>query len=65
MILSSAMSENAVWNKDEKRVRWLQSELLEFRSLRLFIFCPYHDDDEMFHVPNCQFKLLFPLNVLN
>lgn len=25
----------------------------------------YHDDDDLFHVPTCQFKLLFFLNALN
>lgn len=32
-----------------------------------FFGFPYHDDDAicLFHVPNCQFTLLFPLNALN
>lgn len=37
------------------------------RVALLLVCHPYHDDDAiyLFHVPNCQFILLFLLNALN
>jgi hypothetical protein len=58
------------WNKDGDQnhgIRVGKCALIRSHSACSEPACPYHDDDAiyLFHVPNCQFKLLFPLNAFN
>jgi hypothetical protein len=67
--------ENVFGDEIEIRITAKGSQMCSNFTLHMsFIHCacslfefPYHDDDAicLFHVCNCQFTLLFPLNAFN